>query len=190
MTEIKIIVGEIKIPEGITFEVKGNLVSAKGPKGDTSLTTNEKAAEVKLDGNKIIVTSKKVGKKYKKQINTIIANIKNMILGVNEGFAYKLKICSGHFPMNVSIANGELIVKNYFGEKIPRVLKLKSGVEVKLEGNIINVTGTNKHLCGQVSADIEKLVSRRGFDRRIFQDGIYIIEKAGKKIQWITIRIT
>jgi large subunit ribosomal protein L6 len=183
MEKTKKIIGEIEIPEGITLEVKGNLVSAKGPKGETSLTTNEKAAEVKVDGNKIIVTSKNIGKKYKKQVNTIIANIKNIILGVNEGFAYKLKVCSGHFPMNVSIGNGELVVKNYFGEKIPRNLKLKPGVEVKLEGDIINVTGTNKNLCGQVAADIEKLASRRSFDRRIFQDGIYIIEKAGKKIQ-------
>ena len=84
--------------------------------------------------------------------------------------------------MNVSVSGDELIIKNFLGEKIPRKIKLKQGVEVKVDGNTITVSGPDKELVGQVSADIEQKSRRPGFDKRIFQDGIYLIEKAGKKI--------
>jgi len=53
-----------------------------------------------------------------------------MIKGSSQNHVYTMKICSGHFPMNVSVSNNKLSVKNFFGEKVPRVLQLKSGVDV------------------------------------------------------------
>jgi large subunit ribosomal protein L6 len=84
--------------------------------------------------------------------------------------------------MSVSVADNFLIIKNFLGEKIPRKVKLKPGVTVKVEGNIVVVEGADKEITGQVAADIEQTTRRPGFDKRIFQDGIYIIDKSGKKI--------
>ena len=85
--------------------------------------------------------------------------------------------------MNVSINNEELIVKNFLGEKAPRILKIKPGVTAKVEGSDIIIESTNKELAGQAAADIEQLTRITNKDRRIFQDGIYITEKDGKKIE-------
>ncbi|MDP6647875.1 MAG: 50S ribosomal protein L6, partial [Candidatus Woesearchaeota archaeon] len=63
------------------------------------------------------------------------------------------------------------------------VLQIKEGATVKVEGDLINVTSTNKETAGQVSADIEQLTRRPGYDKRIFQDGIYIINKDGKELK-------
>ena len=92
-------------------------------------------------------------------------------------------ICSGHFPMNVNVANNKLTVKNLLGEKVPRVLQLKEGADVKVEGDIIYVTSINKEIAGQVSADIEQLTRRPGYDGRVFQDGIYLINRDGKELR-------
>jgi len=54
-----------------------------------------------------------------------------MIRGVTEGYTYKLKICSGHFPMNVSLKGDVLEIKNFIGESVPRKLKIKEGSEEK-----------------------------------------------------------
>jgi large subunit ribosomal protein L6 len=62
-------------------------------------------------------------------------------------------------------------------------LQIKEGATVKVEGDLINVTSTNKETAGQVSADIEQLTRRPGYDKRIFQDGIYIINKDGKELK-------
>mgnify|MGYP001570040019 FL=1 len=85
--------------------------------------------------------------------------------------------------MNVSTDGNKLSVKNFLGEKVPRVLELKEGATVKVESPLIYVISSNKEIAGQVSADIEQLTRRPGFDTRIFQDGIYIINKDGKELK-------
>ena len=54
---------------------------------------------------------------------------------------------------------------------------------MKVEGELIHVAGTNKEIAGQVSADIEQLTRRPGYDTRIFQDGIWITSKDGKEMK-------
>ena len=106
-----------------------------------------------------------------------------MIKGVQKPYVYTLKICSGHFPMNVSVSGEKFIVKNFLGEKTPRILNVKPGVSVKVEGDHITVESADKGLASQVSADIEQLTRRPGFDTRVFQDGCYIIVKDGKELK-------
>jgi len=134
--------------------------------------------------NKIKVEiDKNTTKKEKKNIGAYNAHIKNMIKGLKEPYNYVLKICSGHFPMNVSVSNDEFIVKNFLGEKTPRVLKLKKKVKVKVEGDQVIVESADKELAGQTAAAIEKLCKITNRDPRIFQDGIWIISKAGKIVK-------
>jgi len=106
-----------------------------------------------------------------------------MIAGVSEGHTYKLKICSGHFPMTVAVDNKDFVIKNLLGEKVPRKISIKQGVDIKVEGDEIVVTGINKNHVAQQAAAIEEMSKRSGFDKRIFQDGVYIISKDGKEIK-------
>src|SRR3989344_1644060 len=73
-------------------------------------------------------------------------------------------------------------IKNVLGEKIPRKVNLMPGAAVKVDGSTITVESPDIEKAGQVAADIEQATRRPGFDRRIFQDGIYIIEKEGEQI--------
>ena len=84
--------------------------------------------------------------------------------------------------VDVSLDNNKLIIKNFFGEKVPRKAKILEGVDVKIEGDIITVTGVDKEKVGQTSANMEKSTRITNRDRRVFMDGIYIIDKGGKKI--------
>ncbi len=136
-----------------------------------------------MKDGKIILNAKKANKKGKKVIETFKAHIKNLLKGVSEGHKYLLKICSGHFPMAVSSTKEEITIKNFLGEKVPRKLKIKEGAIVKVEGDQIVVEGSNKEIAGQVSADIEQLTRRPGYDSRIFQDGIWLVSKDGKEIK-------
>lgn len=169
----------IKIPEGVNVGIDRRTIVVKGQKGEVQREFRYKQIELSIEGSQIKIDSKR----EKTIIGTLKAHIKNMINGVNEPHKYTLKICSGHFPMNVSVSKDELVVKNFLGEKIPRVLKLKDGVDVKIEGDIITVEGVDKELAGQVAADIEQLTKRRGYDTRIFQDGIWLCNKDGKEIK-------
>jgi large subunit ribosomal protein L6 len=85
--------------------------------------------------------------------------------------------------MNVSVSNDEIIIKNFLGEKVPRTLALKAGATVKVEGDTVVVESPSKEIAGQVSADIELLTRRIGYDGRIFQDGLWITSKGGKDVR-------
>ena len=56
------------------------------------------------------------------------------------------------------------------------------GVDIKIDKAEISVSSVDKELAGQAAANFEILTKIRGRDKRIFQDGIYIINKAGKEI--------
>lgn len=170
----------IDIPEGVTVTINGKDVTAKGEKGELTKTIAPRALTVTTAGNELFIEATNATKPQKNLLFTYKALLKNTLTGVKEGYNYKLKICSGHFPMTVALKGDTLEVKNFIGEKVPRTLKIKQGADVKVNGDIIEVDSPNKELAGQVAGAIEKLTKRPGFDKRIFQDGIYIIEKAGK----------
>ena len=100
-----------------------------------------------------------------------------MIKGVAEGFIYKLKICAGHFPMNVTIEGNNVIIKNFLGEKIPRKSKIAPGVKAQVKGDEIIIESCNLESAGQTASNIEQATRVKARDRRIFMDGIWITSK-------------
>jgi len=173
---------EIEIPKGIEVNIDGNLLKIKGESGEIEREFNFRGITVEKKENKIIIGKKVATKNDKKIINTIAAHIKNMIKGSNEKFEYKVKICSSHFPMSVEINNKEAVIKNFLGEKIPRKTKILEDVDVKIEGDIITILSNNRESAGQTAANLEKSTRISNRDRRVFQDGLFIINKAGKEI--------
>lgn len=173
---------EIELPEGVDANIKDSTLNLKGPKGEVTKKMHNPLVKISLKDKKIILSSDKTTKKNKKMLGTLRAHLKNMIKGATEGHIYKLKICSSHFPMTANMENGSIVIKNFLGEKSPRKLKIKEGVEAKVNGSEITITSCNKEKAGQAAADIEELTKISNKDKRIFQDGVYIIEKDGKKI--------
>ena len=170
----------VELPEGVSASFADDVLLIKGPKGEVKKNFFHQNIVVKIEESKVVVSCPLATRREKKIIFSWLAHIRNMIRGSLEPFVYKLKICSGHFPMNVSVSNDNFIVKNFLGEKSPRVLKIKSGVGVKVSGDVVSVESVDKELAGNVASDIEFLTLTRGRDLRIFQDGIYITDKPGR----------
>lgn len=168
---------DILLPEKTGARVGNGIVCITGPKGELTRNLFNPKSTITLSDARITITFKKFAKKEKTLLGTTKAHIKNMIKGVNEPFVYGLKICSGHFPMNVTIKDRQLIVKNFIGEKTPRTLNIKNGASVNVQGDEITVESIDKEVAGMTAGAIEKLMKRPGFDRRVFQPGIYITKK-------------
>jgi len=173
----------INIPDTVSAVYNNKTLLIKGPNGEVSREFKHHGVGINVEDKKILLEANRTTKESKKTIGSLTAHIRGMIKGSQQAYVYKLKICSGHFPMTVSISNNMFIVKNFLGEKIPRTLQLKKGADIKVEGDIISITSASKEIVGQMSADIEQLTRRPGFDTRVFQDGCYIISKDGKELK-------
>ncbi len=169
---------DVVIPTGVTVTLSGPTVTVKGPKGE--LTRKFPGPTMKVEGNKITFSYKKARRKEGTQMYTTISHIKNMMTGVVTPFKYEMKICASHFPITVAVDNGRFLIKNYLGEKTPRVVKMKKNIDIKIKGQDVTIESCDLESAGSMASDIEVLTRRKGGrDVRVFQDGLYITKKGG-----------
>ena len=169
----------VTIPEGVTAEnSEDGVVSITGPKGTLSRQFTNPSVSILQESGSLIVRTDLPRKKMKALAGTWNAHLNNMIKGVTDGFTYNLKAFYSHFPMTLEVKGAEFIVNNYFGEKVPRRADIISGVEVKVSNKVeVVVTGIDKENVGQTAANIERCTVVKNRDRRVFQDGIYLLGK-------------
>jgi large subunit ribosomal protein L6 len=89
-----------------------------------------------------------------------------------------MKIVYAHFPMTVKADGSKVTIENFLGERHPRTAKILGDTQVQIKGDEVIVSGINKEEVGQTMANIEQATKIKGRDPRVFQDGIYLVEKA------------
>ncbi len=95
------------------------MLIVKGPKGEVTRDFAHPKVSIVVEGGKVVLNAVKGTRREKTVLLSFESHIKNMVAGVQEPHLYKLKICSGHFPMNVAVSGQELTVKNFLGEAVP-----------------------------------------------------------------------
>ncbi|PIN76411.1 50S ribosomal protein L6 [Candidatus Woesearchaeota archaeon CG10_big_fil_rev_8_21_14_0_10_36_11] len=173
---------EIVFDKNVTASLDNGLLKIQGPKGSVQRFFHNPKITLTIESNKIMLRSPQSTKREKKIISSFRVHIQNMVKGVQEPYVYRLKICSGHFPMNVSVSGNDFIIKNFLGESVPRKITFSKEATVKIDSSEIIVTSVDKEIAGQTAATIETMCRITNRDRRIFQDGCYIIHKAGKDL--------
>ena len=172
---------EIEIPEGVSAEIVDDVLTVK--KDDKEIKRKlVSLLDIEVKGNKVVISAERNRKLERKLFGTFKAHINNMIKGLTEGFEYKLRVSNVHFPMNVSYDAGKNLftIKNFLGEKKDRIINGIEDVDVKIDGEDVIVSGYDIEKTGQVATNIEKGAKVRNKDRRVYQDGIFIIQKPGR----------
>jgi len=178
----KVITEIIEMPSDISCEVSHNILKCKKGNSELSRVINVPCLNIKIEGKNIVLHCENGNKKDLKVIKTTAAHIKNMFSGLNENFVYKLQAVNVHFPMSLKVEGDKLMINNFLGEKTPRTANILKSVSIEVKGQAITLSSQNKESIGQTAANIERATKIRSKDRRIFQDGIYITEKAGRAI--------
>lgn len=172
---------EIEVPEKVqvTLDPDGT-VKVKGPLGEVSRKLAHPRVRVERKGAHIVVSSELPRKREKALVGTYASHIRNMIEGVTKGFEYRMKIVYAHFPIKASVKGSTFVIENFLGEKSPRKTEILGATKVTVKGDIIELTGPDVEAVGQTAANIERATKIKGYDPRVFQDGIYIIQKPGR----------
>lgn len=168
---------KVEIPEGIKIKLENSTIKVKGEQGEIDKKMYHPMIEINQGKNSIKIKSKSKKKTFKSVVKTYKKHMENMIKGVQEGFNYKLKIYYVHFPMSAKVQGNQLVVSNFMGEKNPRSVEIAEGVDVKVDGDTIDVFSIDKEKAGQTAANIENKIQSSGKDKRKYLDGIYIVEK-------------
>ncbi len=168
----------VVIPNGVDLSLNKSELTVKGGKGELKRAFRHPRIKLEIKDGKVRVSSNVERKEVRSVVGTWAALINNMILGVSKGWQCELRLVHSHFPAKMSVKDNQFIIQNFLGEKKPRIAKISSGVEIKVDKDTIVIKGTDKEKVGQAGGSIEKATRVIGYDRRVFQDGCYITQKA------------
>ena len=169
---------ELVIPAGVTVTNENNLITVKGPKGELKLVVSEPiVVEIKEDK---VYTKRPNDNKATKQLHgTTNSLIKNMIIGVTEGYSKGLEAVGVGYRFNV---NGKKVAISA-GFSHPMEINVPEGLEVKQESNTeITVSGIDKQKVTEFAANIRKVREPEPYKGKgIRYKGEYVRRKEGKK---------
>ena len=142
----------VAVPAGVTVEIAaGNVVTVKGPKG-TLTRELAKEMEIKMEDGQVVVTRPNDLKRMKSLHGLTRTLIHNMVVGVNEGYTKTLEINGVGYK--AAKAGKKLTLS--LGYSHPVEMEDPEGIETKVDGNKIVVSGINKEKVGQYAAEIRE----------------------------------
>ncbi len=166
---------EIELPQGFEADYEDGVLEVSD--GDETVEKKMKHALIDVETNGSVKFSTDSDKKNIVSIvKTFKSHTENMIEGLQGEHVYHLKGVYAHFPMTIKTQGNQLVVENFMGERNPRKADIMEGVDVSVDGEEIEVRGSDKEAVAQTAARIEQLSNKGNRDPRTFQDGIYITE--------------
>lgn len=167
----------VKIPEGLEANLKGREVQVSGPNGELSKDFDFRGVDIRMEGDKMVIRTESTRREHRAAVGTIVSQLENMFNGAKRDFVSKLKVVYSHFPISVNVRDGRVEIENFIGEETPRVAEIVGDTEVNVKVEEIEVRGPSKEEVGQTAANIEQATRTQNRDPRVFQDGIYIVER-------------
>jgi large subunit ribosomal protein L6 len=171
---------EISLPEDVTATLDRLDLTVEGPNGSVTRRLWYPDVTVEVDGDRVVIESENTDAKTNATVGTFESHVRNMIHGVTEGWEYTMEVFYSHFPMQVNVEDGAVVIENFLGERAPRRAPIHGDTDVEVDGEEISLSGPNIEDVGQTAADIEQLTRVSGKDTRVFQDGVYITSKPNR----------
>ena len=170
----------VSIPDGVKVTVDADrVVTVQGPKGELSFEHHRDINIVVDEAQKTVQATRRIETKKTNALwGTMIRLVENMIIGVSQGFEKKLELNGVGFRMNVQ--GKKLALALGFSHPVDR--DIPEGLEVKVEGNALTVSGCDKQRVGQFAAEIRSLKPVEPYKGKGFKYHDEIVRrKEGKK---------
>jgi len=170
----------IELSDEVSAEVDHLELTIEGPNGSVTRRLWYPDVTVEVEDNEVVIESDAEDAKTLSTVGTFQSHVENMIHGVIEGWEYTMEVFYSHFPMQVRVEDGDVVIENFLGEKAARRTTIHGDTQVDVDEEIVTISGPDKEAVGQTAADIEQLTRVSGKDVRVFQDGVYITQKPSK----------
>ncbi|MFP4229788.1 MAG: 50S ribosomal protein L6 [Candidatus Nanohaloarchaea archaeon] len=170
---------EIKLPEGFEAEHEDGVLRVSDGDNELEKKMDNTLVEVEVSGDRVEFRPLRDKRDVKSIAGAYRGHTENMIQGLKEEYVYKMKGVYAHFPMTIKKQGEEVHIENFMGEREPRRADIMEGVNVEVNGEDLEISGSDKEKVSQTAARIEQICGKGNRDPRTFQDGVYITEKNG-----------
>ncbi|XHB99300.1 50S ribosomal protein L6 [Nitratireductor sp. ac15] len=142
----------VPVPQGVTAQVEGQTVSAKGPKGELKFVVNDEVL-VKLENDAIAVDPRDQSKDARSKWGMSRTQIANILQGVKDGFEKRLEINGVGYRAAMQGKNLQLSL----GYSHEVIYEAPEGISISCpKPTEIVIAGIDKQVVGQVAAEIRK----------------------------------
>jgi len=167
----------LTIPANTEVSVSEGMVTVKGPKGELKRFFKP-VVSINVQDKEVTFTPNKKDNATLALWGTYASHVKNMIQGVSEGYTKKLILEGIGFKADVAGTNLNLAL----GFSHPVVKAIPAGITVTSEKGVLTVTGFDKELVGQFTAQVRALKKPEPYKGKGFRYETEVIRrKQGKK---------
>jgi large subunit ribosomal protein L6 len=168
----------VELPSGVSASVSGQTIEVKGPKGVRTFTATDDVT-LKVGDDAITVTPRGTSKRARQQWGMSRSMVKNLVIGVSEGFKKELEISGVGYRAQMQ---GNVLKLN-LGYSHDVNFEVPDGVTVtSAKPTEITVEGIDLQVVGQVAANIREWRAPEPYKGKgIKYKDEYIFRKAGKK---------
>lgn len=166
----------VALPKGVELKWQRPIIKIKGPKGELSAEIRPEI-EIAVKDDQVWVTRVLETKLAHALHGTYRSIIKNMIIGVTDGFEKKLELVGVGYKAE---AKGKAITLS-LGFAKPVECPIPEGLQVSVEKSFISIRGINKQVVGQFAAELRILRPPEPYQGKgVRYVGEHVRHKAGK----------
>ncbi len=168
----------VPVPKGVTANVEGQTVNAKGPKGQLAVALVDQVSVAMTDSG-VKVEPRDQSKTARSLWGLSRTLVQNIFVGVTEGFEERLEISGVGYRAQVEGKNLNLALGYSHDVKfaIPEGIKIETPKPTE-----IVVSGIDKQKVGQVAAEIRRWRPPEPYKGKgVKYVGEYVFRKEGKK---------
>jgi large subunit ribosomal protein L6 len=167
----------VTVPKGVTLQVEGNTVAAKGPRGELRRALHPEM-QLAFTDDQFTVTRPSEDKRHKALHGLTRTLVQNMVEGVSKGFSKTLEIQGVGYKAEAKPYGVNLIV----GYSHPVKYQAPKGIKITVDNNTtVKIEGADKELVGQVAAELRSVRPPEPYKGKgIRYVGEQVRRKAGK----------
>ncbi|MFC1862338.1 50S ribosomal protein L6 [Thermodesulfobacteriota bacterium] len=166
----------IPIPKDVKVDLKGDILSIKGPQGELKRTIHPKV-NIETNNDQIVVSVNDETKESKSLHGLFRALIANMVTGVSKGFERILDIVGVGYRAELSGRTATF----HLGYSHPVIFELPNGIDAVIDKTRITLKGMDKELVGRTAAKIRSFRKPEPYKGKGIRYSDEIIKrKAGK----------
>ena len=168
----------VSVPAGVTVDVVGQMITAKGKLGELSMTLVDDV-EITREEETLVVKPRSDTQRARTMWGTMRSLVQNIVTGVDEGFTVNLEIVGVGY--RAAVEGKELVLQ--LGYSHETRYPIPDGISIACERpTVIAVSGADRQMVGQVAANIRAFRKPEPYKGKgIRYANEFILRKEGKK---------